>query len=64
MAEAAPARTPEDTRSVKALPCNNRNRKFSNRSDSNQTPLLSPVLNEAKPDNSTNSTATTAFRQP
>src|SRR5439155_495066 len=31
--------------------------------DSNQTPLVSPVLNEAKPDNSTNSTATTAFRQ-
>src|SRR5207248_11097939 len=65
MAEAAPPRTAEDTRSVKAVAMQQPEPQVSaTAADSNQTPLVSPVLNEAKPDNnSTHSTATTAFRQ-
>jgi hypothetical protein len=64
MAEAAPTRTPEDTRSVKAVAVQQAEPQVSATAvDSSQTPLVSPVLNEAKPDNSANSTAPTAFRQ-
>ena len=64
MAEAAPPRTPEDTRSVKAVAMQQPEPQVSaTAADSNQTPLAAPVLNEVKPDNSTNSAAPTAFGQ-
>src|SRR6266567_3429598 len=64
MAEATPTRTPEDTRSVKAVVVQQTEPQVSAAAaDSKQTPFASPVLNEVKPDNSTNSTPPTAFRQ-
>jgi len=64
MAEAAPRRTMEDTQSVKDIAMQQTEPLVSAAaSDSNQPPLASPVLNEVKPDNSTNSTPPTAFRQ-
>jgi len=64
MAEAVPSRTMEDPPSVKAVAMQQSEPRVSaTAADSNQTPLLSPVLNEAKPGTSTNSTPTTAFRQ-
>src|SRR5205809_2686227 len=64
MAEAAPGRTMEDTQSVKAVAMQQTQPQVSaTAADSNQPPLVSPVLNELKPDNSTNSTISTAFRQ-
>ena len=64
MAEATPTRTPEDTRSVKAVVVQQTEPQVSGAAaDSIQTPLASPVLNEVKPDNATNSTPPTAFRQ-
>jgi hypothetical protein len=64
MAEAAPRRTMEDTQSVKDIAMQQTEPQVSAAaSDSNQPPLASPVLNEVKPDNSTNSTPPTAFRQ-
>jgi hypothetical protein len=64
MAEAAPTRTPEDTLSVKAAAVQQTEPQVSaTAADSSQALLVSPVLNEVKPDNSTNSTASTAFRQ-
>ena len=54
----------EDTQSVKGLAMQQTQPSVSATAvDSSQTPLVSPVLNEAKPDNSANSTAPTAFRQ-
>jgi hypothetical protein len=64
VAETAPSRTMEDTRSVKAVAMQQTEPQVSAAAaDSKQTPLASPVLNEVKPDNSTNSTPPTAFRQ-
>jgi tetratricopeptide (TPR) repeat protein len=64
VAEAAPSRTMEDTRSVKAVAVQQPEPQVSAAAaDSKQTPIASPVLNEVKPDNSTNSTSPTAFRQ-
>jgi tetratricopeptide (TPR) repeat protein len=64
MAEAAPRRKMEDTQSVKDIAMQQTEPLVSAAaSDSNQPPLASPVLNEVKPDNSTNSTPPTAFRQ-
>src|SRR5437667_3017974 len=64
MAEATPTRTPEDTRSGKAVVVQQTEPQVSGAAaDSIQTPLASPVLNEVKPDNATNSTPPTAFRQ-
>ena len=61
MAEATPTRTPEDTRSVKAVVVQRTEPQVSAAAaDSKQTPLASPVLNEVKPDNST---PPSAFRQ-
>ena len=60
-AEATPTRTPEDTRSVKAVVVQQTEPQVSAAAaDSKQTPLASPVLNEVKPDNST---PPSAFRQ-
>src|SRR5438552_8126122 len=64
MAEATSTRTPEDTQSGKAVVVQQTEPQVSGAAaDSIQTPLASPVLNEVKPDNATNSTTTTAFRQ-
>src|SRR6266699_810536 len=64
MAEATSTRTPEDTRSGKAVVVQQTEPQVSGAAaDSIQTPLASPVLNELKPDNATNSTPPTAFRQ-
>ena len=64
MAEATSTRTPEDTRSGKAVVVQQTEPQVSGAAaDSIQTPLASPVLNEVKPDNATNSTPPTAFRQ-
>jgi tetratricopeptide (TPR) repeat protein len=64
MAEATPTRTPEDTRSVKAVVVQQTEPQVSAAAaDSKQAPLESPVLNEVKPHNATNSTPLTAFRQ-
>jgi hypothetical protein len=64
MAEAAPRRKMEDTQSVKDIAMQQTEPQVSAAaSDSNQPPLASQVLNEVKPDNSTNSTPPTAFRQ-
>jgi tetratricopeptide (TPR) repeat protein len=64
MAEAAPSRTPEDTQSVKTVAVQQTEPRVSAiAANPNQTPLVSPVLNETKLDNSANSTAPTAFRQ-
>jgi tetratricopeptide (TPR) repeat protein len=61
MAEAAPNRTPEDTPSVKAVAVQQTEPQVSaTAAIPGQTPLVSPVLNEVKPGNSTNSTP---FRQ-
>jgi tetratricopeptide (TPR) repeat protein len=61
MAEAAPSRTMEDTRSVKAVAVQQTEQKVSaTAANPSQAPLASPVLNEVKPDNSANSTL---FRQ-
>jgi tetratricopeptide (TPR) repeat protein len=63
-AEAAPSRTMEDTRSVKAVAVPQTEPQVSAAAaDSIQTPLASAVLNEVEPDNSTNSTPRTAFGQ-
>src|SRR5437899_12659788 len=62
--EAAPTRKPHDTRSAKAVALQQMEPQVSAAAaDSNQPPLASPVLNEAKPDNSSNSTAPAAFRR-
>ena len=64
MAEATSTRTPEDTRSGKAVVVQQTEPQVSGAAaDSIQTPLASPVLNDVKPDNATNSTPPTAFRQ-
>src|ERR1051326_2642466 len=64
MAEATSTRTPEDTRSVKTVVVQQTEPQVTEAAaDSKQTPLASPVLNEVKPDNATNSTPPTAFRQ-
>ena len=64
MAEAAPTRTPEDRQSVKAIAVQQTEPQVSaTTADSGQPPIASPVLNEMKPDNSTNSTAPTVFRR-
>ena len=64
MIEAAPARPPEDTPSAKAVAMQPTQPQVSTAAaDSNQPPLASPVLNEVKPDNSTRSTAPSAFRR-
>jgi len=64
MAEATSTRTPEDTRSGKAVVVQQTEPQVSGAAaDSIQTPLASLVLNEVKPDNATNSTPPTAFRQ-
>ena len=64
MAEATSTRTPEDTRSGKAVVVQQTEPQVSGAAaDSIQTPLASPVLNEVKPDNATTSTPPTAFRQ-
>jgi hypothetical protein len=64
MAEEAPSRTMEDMQSVKAVPMQQTQPQVSaTAADSSQSPLVSPVLNKVKPDNPTNSTAATAFRQ-
>jgi hypothetical protein len=64
IAEAAPTRTPEDTRSVKTVPMQQTEPQvLATAADSNQTPIASPILNEVKPDNAPNSTPPTAFRQ-
>ena len=61
MAEATSTRTPEDTRSGKAVVVQQTEPQVSGAAaDSIQTPLASPVLNEVKPDNST---PPSAFRQ-
>jgi hypothetical protein len=62
MAEAAPNRTTEDTRSEEAIAIQQSEPREAS-ADSVQPPLASPVLNEVKPDNSTNSAPPTAFRQ-
>ncbi len=64
MAEAAPSRTTDDTQSVKGDAMQQTEPRVSaTATDSSQTPLASPVSNEVKPDNSTNSAASTAFRR-
>src|SRR5437660_509639 len=64
MAEAAPTRTPEDRQSVKAIAVQQTEPQVSaTTADSVQPPIASPVLNEMKPDNSTNSTTPTVFRR-
>ena len=64
MAEAAPTRTPENTRSAKAVAVQQTEPQVSTAAaDSVQPPIASPVLNEVKPDNSTRSPAPTAFRR-
>ena len=64
MAEATSTRTPEDKRSVKTVVVQQTEPQVTEAAaDSKQTPLASPVLNEVKPDNATNSTPPTAFRQ-
>jgi len=63
-AEAAPSRTLDDTQSVKAVAEEQTQPQVSATAvDSTQTPLVSPVLDEAKSDNASNSTPPTAFRQ-
>jgi len=62
MAEAAPNRTTEDTRSEEAVAIQQSEPREAS-ADSVQPPLASPVLNEVKPDNSANSAPPTAFRQ-
>ena len=60
-AEAAPTRTPEDTPSAKAVAVQQTEPRVSaTAANPNQAPPVSPILNEVKPDNSTNSTP---FRQ-
>lgn len=64
MAEAAPGRTMEDTQSVPVVAMQQTEPQVSAAAAySNQTPVASPVSNEVKPDNSTNSTPLTPFRQ-
>ena len=64
MIEATSTPTPEDTGSVKAAVEQQTEPQISTAAaDSKQTPLASPVLNEVKPDNSTNSTPPTTSRQ-
>src|SRR5882757_7475314 len=64
MAEAAPRRTMEDTQSVKDIAMQQTEPPVSAAAvNPNQAPLVSLVLNEVKPDNSTNSVPPTAFRQ-
>lgn len=64
MAEAASTRTLEDTPSAKAVAAQQTEPRVSATSaNPSQAPPVSPVLNEVKPDNSTNSTTSTAFRQ-
>src|SRR5205085_5729328 len=64
MAEAVPTRTPEDSQSAKAAAIQQTVPQVpAAAAQSVQPPLVSPVLNEAKADNSTNSTAPTAFRR-
>ncbi len=58
MAEAAPSRTMGDTQSVKAVTMQQTEPQVSaTAADSNQTPVISLVLNEVKSNNSTNSAA-------
>jgi tetratricopeptide (TPR) repeat protein len=62
--EAAPSRTMENPQSVKAAVMQQKQPRVSaTAADSSQTPPASPALNEVKPDNSTNSAASTAFSQ-
>ena len=64
MAEAVPTRTPEDSLSAKAATIQQTVPQVpAAAAESVQPPLVSPVLNEAKPDNSASSTAPTPFRQ-
>lgn len=62
--EAASTRTPEETQSVKGDAMQQTEPRVSTTAtDSSQTSHVSPVSNEPKPDNSTNSAASTAFRR-
>jgi tetratricopeptide (TPR) repeat protein len=64
VAEATSTRTPEDTRSVKTVAVQQTEPQVTGAAaDSKQTLLASAVLNEVKPDNSTNSTPLSAFCQ-
>jgi len=64
VAEATSTRTPEDTRSVKTVAVQQTEPQVTGAAaDSKQTLLASPVLNEVRPHNATNSTPPTAFRQ-
>jgi len=63
MAEAVPTRTPEDSQSAKAATIQQMVPQVSAAAAESVQLLVSSVLNEAKADNSTNSTAPTAFRQ-
>ena len=64
MTEAVPTQTPQDTRSVETVAPQQPDPQVSTPvANSIQAPPVTTVLNEVKPDNSTNSTPPTAFRQ-